>query len=803
MSQDIWSAINPDVTTGTMLAGILGDFKDALMTGCAGTARPANLQAGGMWIDTTNQGAPNFYWSFKIYTGSGDQEVFRLSVLNGFGGTLFGDSEFDVSHISDDTIGPILQLIKNRIDDNAQVLGNDTVAELRFIGCTSLGLAQTPAYIRFTATDDQTSSAFGGTLSFASTPDATNAITEHFRFINACIETVKSHKINSQRLVSQNIATTATIAALDASKVVAEMTGATNTDIQGIDTTKDSQLISVHNRSTATVTLKHQSSSALAANRLKLPAGQDIAIIPGGTATLYYCVTDAFWKIISLSASKPSKTVVGPFLGINNSFTVPTGKTKIRVTGRYRVGPISCKALNASPAGELMRDPYGNLYSWGDNESANLGNGDLPSNPINRSSPVAVLGALVGVNVVSWQNPVSGENVQTTAFAISAQGDGYAWGSANAIGDGSTGVFRSVPVAITGKLKFSVLRGTFETSFGLTPSNILYSWGIEAWMLANGTTNCSSPVAVLGGLKFADFQVGGGNYSAGESAVALAMDGTAYVWGFNSGQFGNAATSTSSPIAVLGGLKFVQILQNADTACMLAIDVNGQAYAWGTNAHGQLGLGDVTPRSSPVAVLGGISFKRIYGTTSAWFGLATDGTAYAWGLNTNDTLGLGDTIDRSSPVAVLGGVKFTELFPRTAGCFGKAVDGTLYAWGTGGALLGIGSPTSASSPVAVLGGLKFEYFICNDNVAHGVTSDGTVYSWGTNASGSLGVGDTLARSSPVAIVGAVSAGLRKFGPVEIDVVPGTTYPIKLNMGNCFFGNTLLDTDLDQVTIEYN
>src|ERR1700751_3133925 len=158
-----------------MLAGILTDFKDAFVSGFSGTSRPLNLQAGGMWIDSTNQSSPNYYWSFKMFTGSTDIEIFRISILNSIGGTLTADSSFEVEHIAADTAGAILQFIKNRVVNNAQVLSGDSVGEIRFVGTTNTGSNPTVAYFKFTATDDMTSSVNGGTFSLYSTPDASSA----------------------------------------------------------------------------------------------------------------------------------------------------------------------------------------------------------------------------------------------------------------------------------------------------------------------------------------------------------------------------------------------------------------------------------------------------------------------------------------------------------------------------------------------------------------------------------------------------------------------------------------------------
>src|ERR1700679_3547443 len=114
-----------------------------------------------------------------------------------------------------------------------------------------------------------------------------------------------------------------------------------------------------------------------------------------------------------------------------------------------------------------------------------------------------------------------------------------------------------------------------------------------------------------------------------------------YAWGSNNiGQLGLGDTaSRSSPVAVLGNFKAQAIATNLIGLYAIALGENGNLYAWGNNANGQLGLGDVTPRSSPVAVLGGLKFQSIscgvcsssnaYANNS--LALSTTGTAYGWG----------------------------------------------------------------------------------------------------------------------------------------------------------------------------
>jgi hypothetical protein len=75
---------------------------------------------------------------------------------------------------------------------------------------------------------------------------------------------------------------------------------------------------------------------------------------------------------------------------------------------------------------------------------------------------------------------------------------------------------------------------------------------------------------------------------------------------------------------------------------------------WGSNAQGQLGLGDTTDRLTPAAVNLGAgrtakSVSAAYHHTCAVLG---DDTLKCWGFNLNGELGVGDLIGRRAPVTV-------------------------------------------------------------------------------------------------------------------------------------------------------
>lgn len=796
MSQVIFDSIDPAIS-GTDLATVLNDFKAAIVSGFSGTTRPTELDQGGGWIDMTNDPT---YWTFKIWTGTDDVEIFRINLSTALASVSLAVEEFSVKKITADTAGAILKLIKQRIANNGQVLSGDTVGRLQFIGRANDSSNPVVAEIKWDATDDQTSSAFGGELSLWSVADASGTLTKHMRLVDGLVETLLPLKINSLRLESQNVATAATIAQLSASKSAVEMTGAIATAIEGIDSAGNAKVVTIHNRSSAVVTLKHQDAGATAADRFKLPGSLDYAISVDGSATLYYCTADTRWKLKSTAEKNFSGITVETFYG-PNTWTSPAATTNAKIRA-YKKYP------GMTNEGSDLLDIYQTAYAWGINANGQLGLGDVAS----RSSPIAVLGSLGFVRL--WGDTGSDGHSQ---FGLANTGLLYAWGINNS---GQLGVSdvtpRSSPVAVAGGLHYQYLWAREKSAFSLTTNNLLYAWGVNTnGQLGLGDVAArSAPVAVLLGLKIGKLALVSGAAGA-LAAVALSTTGTPYAWGINTnGNLGlGDVIPRSSPVAVLGSFTFSELIGAGVSSAyhFNALKTDGTVYSWGDNTKGQLGVGDVVPRSSPVAVVGNLNFKKVIGHRSSQsvYGLTTAGVLYAWGANDQGQLGVGDTTARSSPVAVLGSITFEDVKVYKSTIFGRTADGTTYAWGlNANGQLGVGDVVSRSSPVAVLGGFKFTDLRfadgpTDDYSVFGINSAGTVYSWGKNTNGTLALGDVTPRSSPVAIVGSFNPDMSEPTVSSyLTVVASTAYAISITNGVSYFGNLPLGAGIYKVEVEY-
>lgn len=793
----LFDTVDPTIS-GTALATLLNNFKDAMVSGNIGPSRPALLKAGGTWVDSTNDPTT---WAFKIYTGTTDITIFTLNLVSGIGSVALGVDSFQVKKVSADTAGAILGLIKQRIASNGQVLNGDVVGEIRVTGRTNTSTNPVVAKIIWTATDDQTTSSYGGTLSFQSTPDATNTLTEHFRLINGLVETVVPHKLNSLILVPNPVTATGTaIAQLSASKSLVEISGSAATDIQGINSGNDAQVITIHNRSTAAMTLKHQNGSAAAADRMKLPNAADYVIAIDASATLYYCTTDSLWKLVSTSELTSTGFTIQKLYAVSQTFTVPSTTSVIKVRGYKKQRGIMTER-------NAMLDVYGNAAAWGLNTNGQIGDGTVTP----KSSPVAVLGGLAFQRMFGLATG--------STFGIASTGAPFAWGlnTSGQLGVGDV-IPRSSPVAVSGSLRFSEMYGEDSTMFGLTPTGVAFAWGINAnGQCGNGgVVPLSAPTAVLGSLKFAKLSVASGGTS-NAFALGLTTAGAAVAWGINTnGNLGvNDVTARSSPVAVLGSHTFADIqASGSDTAgryWAIGLDTAGAAWCWGANTKSVLGDGTQTSRSSPVAVLGGLTFTRIFASPKGEtaYGLTAAGALYAWGENSQGQIGDGTTVDKSSPIAVLGGLVFVKVIVYRKSVWAITADGTAYSWGANAVgQIGDATVVAKSSPVAVLGGLKFSDIGVLDAATDqytpvGMDLGGNVYCWGSNTNGSVGDGSVLARSSPVAVLGSFSADAQEYSVAfDLTVTGGTGYTVTMGAGMCAFGSQPIGRDIYRVEIEY-
>src|SRR6266566_4973835 len=278
--------------------------------------------------------------------------------------------------------------------------------------------------------------------------------------------------------------------------------------------------------------------------------------------------------------------------------------------------------------------------------------------------------------------------------------------------------------------------------------------GNSAGQSGNGTTTDSPvPVAVSGGLRFIDIAVGA------EHACALEASGAAYCWGRNSsGELGTGTLYTGSlvPVAVTGGVSFSALAAGSNHSCGIA--TSGALYCWGFNYEGQLGNGSIAPSGTPVAVVGGLTFTAVSAGGSHTCGVSS-GVTYCWGGDRYGQVGNGrEQTWTPAPVSGLDSASLTQAGPYGNYSCALTTGGAAFCWGeNNGGPLGGGTGNS-SLPVAVSGGLSFTALAPAGNHNCGLTSSGAAYCWGFGILGELGAGGIPASSVPIAVTGGLTFG---------------------------------------------
>ncbi|WP_232348578.1 MULTISPECIES: InlB B-repeat-containing protein, partial [Bifidobacterium] len=254
----------------------------------------------------------------------------------------------------------------------------------------------------------------------------------------------------------------------------------------------------------------------------------------------------------------------------------------------------------------------GNAYAWGDNRSGQLGNGTTTqqNTPVPVKKPAGVSADFTYVQVSAGYRH---------SLALGSDGYVYAWGDNTyaQLGNNTSDRYSTVPVRVcdpsthsnvnTGLKAIQVDAGG-EHSLAIDKEGNVWAWGRNGnGQLGNGTSSSysSAPVRVCDPEHPTDaskglvaLKVAGG----GAHSLAIDRDGDTWAWGFNSyGQLGNNVTSGfdgANPVPVRvrdpnnpdDTSKNLKSVQiSAGFEHSIAIDAQGNTWSWGWNYWGELG----------------------------------------------------------------------------------------------------------------------------------------------------------------------------------------------------------------------
>jgi alpha-tubulin suppressor-like RCC1 family protein/subtilisin family serine protease len=298
-------------------------------------------------------------------------------------------------------------------------------------------------------------------------------------------------------------------------------------------------------------------------------------------------------------------------------------------------GLLGTVALASGSAHSLALRGDGTVLGWGHNFFYQAG---APDNGYSNLHVPKLIAGLTSVSAISADG--------NRSLALKSDGTVWAWGE----GSGTNG-FGGLPAQVPGLSGMVAVEAGNRHSMALRSDGTVWTWGAnESGQLGNGASGDIqlTPVQVsnLGGVKAI---AGGGGHS-----LALKTDGTVWAWGNNvGGQLGlggNDNVNRSTPVQVPGLGNITAI--GAGLAFNVALAADGTLWVWGSNNNGELGDGTYQQHRAPVQLntIKGVRSITIQGESA--FALKTDGTVWAWGANDQSQLGDRTSDSQSSPVQI-------------------------------------------------------------------------------------------------------------------------------------------------------
>ena len=307
----------------------------------------------------------------------------------------------------------------------------------------------------------------------------------------------------------------------------------------------------------------------------------------------------------------------------------------------------------------------GYVYAWGLNDHGQLGN----NTKSNSSTPVRVHGpGNTGEGLKAIQVAAGAWN----SMALAADGTVYTWGGISKGGGDDCFSPQNVPATVkdpsdaSGVLHAVQISTSWSFDMAIGQDGYVYTWGYNTHgQIGKNTTDNSfhlTPSRVFASNKstaaagpwLKAVQVSAGGWFA----LAIGEDGNTWAWGYNQyGSLGNGYSSTNADTnyvpqkvqypANAGAVTAVQV--SAGIYHSLAVDTDGNTWAWGWNSYGKLGDNTTSDRHSPVKVFASAQSTSPAGPwlnaqqiSTGWqhsLAIGTDGVAYAWGQNWYGQLG--------------------------------------------------------------------------------------------------------------------------------------------------------------------
>jgi alpha-tubulin suppressor-like RCC1 family protein len=285
------------------------------------------------------------------------------------------------------------------------------------------------------------------------------------------------------------------------------------------------------------------------------------------------------------------------------------------------------------------------------------------------------------------------------------------------------------------------------------------SAGIVVAAIAFGTAGCGESGTVLTPApKPTAIAVRVDRLAAGPYHTCAIDGGHLHCWGSNAeGELGVGDQQNRSTPTAVAGDDWNEVVIGERHTC--ASRTGGSVWCWGDGSTGQLGTGQPGPATTPAFVslpAPVVSLGSTYGHTCA---IDEAKALRCWGANAEGQLAQDDPFpgpgaDRSTPVRVGTDADWLVVDAGQGHTCGIRSPGDLWCWGRNSSgELGIGTldPMQIRVPLRVGTDQDWTFVRIGQSTSCGLRGAGALYCWGDNTEGSGGFGDTNERDAPTRV----------------------------------------------------
>ena len=243
--------------------------------------------------------------------------------------------------------------------------------------------------------------------------------------------------------------------------------------------------------------------------------------------------------------------------------------------------------------------------------------------------------------------------------------------------------------------------------------------------------------------------------AAGPYHTCAIRSGSLFCWGSNAdGELG-VGDQVDRPVATpVSGNDWTEVVVGETHTC--ARRTAGSVWCWGDGKLGQLGVDQVGPLLEPTFVSLPAPVRQLASKYAHTCAIDDTGALYCWGYNTEGQLGQDDPfpadgVNRSTPVRVGTDADWLLVDTGQGHTCGIRSPGDLWCWGRNSdGELGFGSVTPGQLRVPTRSDDLHDatYVRIGQSTSVALRGSGILYGWGDNTGGSSGFADTAVHIVP-------------------------------------------------------